>query len=93
MAAEEKALPNINVPKLILLLKQTKLIPAKEISVFKMIIKKMNKGLKLNIKQKKIYSDIVTKASVDPMSNNMALLSLTKKALKLKMTREAAGAK
>jgi len=91
--AEEKALPNINVPKLVLLLKQTKLIPPQEISVFKMIIKKMNKGLKLNVKQKKIYNDVVTKASVDPLSNNMALLSLTKKTLKLKMKREAAGGK
>ena len=53
----------------------------------------MNKGLKLNVKQKKIYNDVVTKASVDPLSNNMALLSLTKKTLKLKMKREAAGGK
>ena len=72
----------INVPKLILLLKQTKLIPLKEISVFKMIIKKMNKGQPISFKHKAIYNDIATRASVDPMSNSMPILAMTRKALK-----------
>ena len=72
----------INVPKLILLLKQTKLISAKEIGVFKMIIKKMNKGQKLSVKHKQIYNDVATRASVDPMSNSMPILAMTRKALK-----------
>ena len=71
-----------NVPKLILLLKQTKLIPLKEISVFKMIIKKMNKGQPISFKHKAIYNDIATRASVDPMSNSMPILAMTRKALK-----------
>ena len=47
----------INVPKIILLLKQTKLIPLKEISVFKAILKKMNKGQPISFKHKQIYND------------------------------------
>jgi len=74
----------INVNKFILLLKQTKLIPTKEISVVKTILKKMNKGQRLNIKQRQIYNDVATKASVDPMTNNMAILALTKNKLKQK---------
>ena len=62
MAKEEKPNPEINVNKLVLLLKQTKLIPQKEISVFKMILKKMNRGAKITFKQKQIYNDIATKA-------------------------------
>ena len=81
---EEKPNPEIDVNKLVLLLKQTKLIPQKEISVFKMILKKMNNGLKISLKHKQIYNDIVTKAAVDPMSNNMSILSLTRNALKKK---------
>ena len=91
MADEEKPLPEININKLIVLLKQTKLIPQKEISVFKMILKKMNNGLKISLKHKQIYNDIVTKAAVDPMSNNMSILSLTRNALKKKA--KAAGGK
>jgi hypothetical protein len=84
MAAQEEPLPEINVPKLIFLLKQTKLIPQKDISVFKMIIKKMNKGQNLSVKHRQIYSDIVTKLSVDPMSNSMPILALTRTFLKKK---------
>ena len=84
MAAEEKSNPEINVNKLVLLLKQTKLIPQKEISVFKMILKKMNRGAKITFKQKQIYNDIATKAGIEPMSNNMSILSLTRNALKKK---------
>jgi len=84
MADEEKVLPEINVNKLILLLKQTKLIPQKEISIFKMILKKMNKGQNISVKHRQIYSDIVTKLSVDPMSNSMPIIALTRGALKKK---------
>ena len=42
----------------------------------------MNKGQKLSVKHKQIYNDIATKASVDPMTNNIALFALTKKDLK-----------
>ena len=84
MADEEKVLPEINVNKLILLLKQTKLIPQKEISIFKMILKKMNKGQNISVKHRQIYSDIVTKLSVDPMSNSMPILALTRTFLKKK---------
>jgi|TARA_B100000959_G_scaffold88838_1_gene94254 hypothetical protein len=91
MAEEEKPVPEIDINKMILLLKQTKLIPQKEISVFKMILKKMNNGLKISLKHKQIYNDIVTRAAVDPMSNNMSILSLTRNAIKKKA--KAAGGK
>ena len=93
MAAEEKSNPEINVNKLILLLKQTKLIPQKEISVFKMILKKMNRGAKITFKQKQIYNDIATKAGIEPMSNNMSILSLTRNILKKKVKAAAQKAK
>ena len=86
MAVEEEPLPEINVNKLILLLKQTKLIPQKEISIFKMILKKMNKGQNISVKHRQIYSDIVTKLSVDPLSNSMPIIALTRGALKKKAT-------
>ena len=88
MAAEEKSNPEINVNKLVLLLKQTKLIPQKEISVFKMILKKMNRGAKITFKQKQIYNDIATRAAVDPMSNSLSIIALTRNVLK-KRAREA----
>jgi len=91
MAAEEKPKPNFNVNKVILLLKQTKLIPQKDISVFRTILKKMNRGQKISFKHKQIYNDIATRASVDPMSNNMPILALTKKAIKIKLKKEAEG--
>ena len=93
MAAEEKSNPEINVNKLVLLLKQTKLIPQKEISVFKMILKKMNRGAKITFKQKQIYNDIATKAGIEPMSNNMSILSLTRNILKKKVKAAAQKAK
>jgi hypothetical protein len=71
----------INVNKFMLLLKQTKLVPAPKINEIKTIIKKMNSGKKLNIKQQTIYADIATKASVDPLTNNLAILMLTKQHL------------
>ena len=72
----------VDVNKFMLLLKQTKLVPAPKINEIKTIVKKMNRGLKLNIKQQAIYADIATKASVDPMTNNLAILMLTKQHLK-----------
>lgn len=72
----------IDVERFVRLLKQSKLVPAPKINEIKNIIKKMNRGLKLNIKQQEIYADIATKASVDPMTNNLAILMLTKQHLK-----------
>jgi hypothetical protein len=80
----------INVNKFILLLKQTKLIPQKEISVFKTILQKMNRGQSISFKQKQIYNDIVTRASVEPMSNSMPILTLTKKELKKRLANRSA---
>jgi hypothetical protein len=86
--AEEKSLPQIDVNKLVMLLKQTKLIPQTEISIFKTIIKKMNRGQKISFKQKQIYNDIATRAAVDPMSNSLSIIALTRNVLK-KRAREA----
>lgn len=73
---------NIDVQKFVLLLKQTKLVSNTEISKIKVILRKMTKGQSLTLKQQAIYADIATKASVDPMTNNLALLSLTRMILK-----------
>jgi hypothetical protein len=72
----------INVNKFILLLKQTKLVPAPKINEIRTIVKKINKGAKLNVKQQKIYGDIATKASIDPLTHNMAISMLTRQHLK-----------
>ena len=72
----------IDVNRFILLLKQTKIVPAPEINKVKTVLKKLERGQKLNIKQMEIFQDIATKASVDPMTNNLAILSLTKQVLK-----------
>jgi hypothetical protein len=72
----------VDVNRFIMLLKQTKLVPAPKINEIKTIVKKMNRGLKLNIKQQAIYADIATRASVDPMTNNLAIFALTKGTLK-----------
>ena len=75
----------IDVNRFILLLKQTKIVPAPEINKVKTVLKKLERGQKLNIKQIEIFQDIATKASVDPMTNNLAILSLTKQVLKRQM--------
>mgnify|MGYP001000123190 FL=1 len=75
----------IDVNRFILLLKQTKIVPAPEINKVKTVLKKLERGQKLNIKQMEIFQDIATKASVDPMTNNLAILSLTKQVLKRQM--------
>lgn len=72
----------IDVNKFILLLKQTKIVPAPKINGVKTVLKKMDRGQKLNIKQLEIFQDIATKAALDPMTNNLALLSLTKQILR-----------
>ena len=72
----------IDVNRLILLLKQTKIVPAPRINEAKTVLKKLERGQKLNIKQLEIFQEISTKASVDPMTNNLALLSLTKQILR-----------
>ena len=75
----------IDVNRFILLLKQTKIVPAPEINKVKTVLKKLERGQKLNIKQMEIFQDIATKASVDPITNNLAILSLTKQVLKRQM--------
>lgn len=75
----------IDVNRLILLLKQTKIVPAPRINEAKTVLKKLERGQKLNIKQMEIFQEIATKASVDPMTNNLAILALTKQVLKRQM--------
>ena len=72
----------INVNKLALLLRQTKLIPPKDINLMKMIAKKINKGQKINVKQKQFYNDVATRLSIEPMLDNPALFAKTKSILK-----------
>jgi len=72
----------INVVKLSSLLKQTKLIPAKDITLMKTILKKINKGQRLTPKQKEFYNDVATQLSMEPMLDNPALFGMTKRILK-----------
>ena len=72
----------INVVKLSSLLQQTKLIPAKDITLMKTIAKKINKGQRLTPKQKEFYNDVATRLSIEPMLDNPALLGMTKRILK-----------
>ena len=72
----------INVVKLSSLLKQTKLIPAKDITLMKTIVKKINKGQRLTPKQKEFYNDVATRLSIEPMLDNPALFGMTKRILK-----------
>jgi hypothetical protein len=72
----------INVVKLSSLLKQTKLIPAKDITLMKTIVKKINKGQRLTPKQKEFYNDVATQLSMEPMLDNSALFEMTKRILK-----------
>jgi len=72
----------INVNKLVLLLKQTKLIPPKDINLMKLIVRKMNKDQKLNLKQKQFFNDVATKLSMEPMLDNPALFIMTKNIIK-----------
>ena len=72
----------INVNKLVLLLKQTKLIPPKDINLMKMIAKKINKGQKINTVQKQFFNDIATRLSIEPILDNPALFGMTKRILK-----------
>ena len=72
----------IEVNRFILLLKQTKIFPQQKINEAKTVLKKLERGQKLNLKQLEIFQEISTKASVDPMTNNLALLALTKQILR-----------
>ena len=72
----------INVNKLVMLLRQTKLIPSKEINLTKVIAKKMNKGQKINATQKQFFNDIAARLSMEPMLNNSALFGMTRKIVK-----------
>jgi len=71
----------IDVNRFILLLKQTKLFEQRKINEAKTMLKKLEQGRKLNVKQLEIFQEISTKASLEPMTNNLALLSLTKQIL------------
>ena len=81
----------INVMKLSMLLRQTKLIPSKDINKVKIIAKKMNKGQKVNATQKTLFNNVSSKLSMIPMLNNSSLYAMTKKILKKeqKMKEEA----
>ena len=72
----------INVMKLSMLLRQTKLIPSKDINKVKIIAKKMNKGQKINAIQKQFFNDIAARLSMEPMLNNPALFGMTRKIVK-----------
>ena len=72
----------INVTKLATILRQTKLIPAKDITLMKTIVKKINKGQRLTPKQKEFYNDVATQLSMEPMLDNPALFGMTKRILK-----------
>ena len=72
----------INVTKLATILRQTKLIPAKDITLMKTIVKKINKGQRLTPKQKEFYNDVATQLSMEPMLDNSALFEMTKRILK-----------
>ena len=75
----------INVVKLSSLLKQTKLIPAKDITMMKTIVRKMNKGQKITLKQKEFYNNVATRMSMEPILDNSALFGMTKRILKKKV--------
>ena len=72
----------LNVTKLATILRQTKLIPAKDITLMKTIVKKINKGQRLTPKQKEFYNDVATQLSMEPMLDNSALFEMTKRILK-----------
>ena len=72
----------INVNKLSMLLRQTKLIPSKEINLMKVIAKKMNKGQKINAIQKQFFNDVAVRLSMEPMLNTPALFGMTRKIVK-----------
>ena len=72
----------LNTTKLATILRQTKLIPPKDIQLMRTIARKMNNGQKLTLKQKEFYLDVTTKLSMEPMLDNQTLFALTKRILK-----------
>jgi hypothetical protein len=86
---EDKKKTTINVNRFIMLLKQTELIPMEDIYKVKNTLMRMNKGQRLTLKQRQLYEEVATKASVDPMSNSFVLLNQTKTKLnQMKAARE-----
>tara|TARA_Y100001949_G_scaffold48181_1_gene39946 strand:- start:242 stop:565 length:324 start_codon:yes stop_codon:yes gene_type:complete len=86
MAIERpKAIANINVNRFIMLLKQTKIVPMADVYKIKNIIKRMNKGQKITIVQRKLYHDIATKASMNPMTNSFIVVNKVRSILKRDM--------
>ena len=72
----------INLIRLSALLRQTKLIAPKDITMMKTIARKMNKEQKITLKQKEFYNDVATRLSMEPMLDNPALFGMTKRILK-----------
>ena len=75
----------LNTAKLATILRQTKLIPPKDIQLMRTIVRKMNNGQKLSLKQKEFYLDVATKLSMEPMLNESAIFRLTRGVLKKKL--------
>ena len=73
---------NINVNRFIMLLKQTKIVPMAEVYKIKNVIKRMNKGQKITMVQRKLYHDIATKASMNPMTNSFTVVNKVRTILK-----------
>ena len=75
----------LNTTKLATILRQTKLIPPKDIQLMRTITRKMNNGQKLTLKQKEFYLDVATKLSMEPMLDNTAIFRMTRVDLKKKL--------
>ena len=75
----------LNATKLATILRQTKLIPPKDIQLMRTIVRKINNGQKLSLKQKEFYLDVATKLSMEPMLNESAIFRLTRGVLKKKL--------
>ena len=75
----------LNTTKLATILRQTKLIPPKDIQLMRTIVRKMNNGQKLSLKQKEFYLDVATKLSMEPMLDNTAIFRMTRVDLKKKL--------
>ena len=75
----------LNTTKLATILRQTKLIPPKDIQLMRTIARKMNNGQKLTLKQKEFYLDVTTKLSMEPMLDNTAIFRMTRVDLKKKL--------
>ena len=78
----------INVQRFIMLLKQTKIVPLKEIYAVQNIIKRMNKGQRISMGQRSLYNDVTTKASMNPMTNSFMITNQVRTKLKRDMAEQ-----